>query len=113
MVLVDSYCNKTLPKSRRQTVIDGFSRYRWTIFFHEKISPIKYYFSKLDDSGNCIIRKTCCIVFDLKRNGRLSEVIPHGRRSVNCCLGLQHFSECHAYEYSQRNKSLGKVLAHL
>ena len=27
---------------------------------------IKYNFSKLDDSGNCIIRKTCCIAFDLK-----------------------------------------------
>ena len=29
---------------------------------------IKYDFSKLDDSGNCIIRNTCCIVFHLKRN---------------------------------------------
>ena len=31
--------------------------------------PLKYHFSKpRDDSGNCIIRNTCCIVFDLKRN---------------------------------------------
>ena len=31
---------------------------------------IKYDFSELDDSENCIIRirKTCCIAFDLKRN---------------------------------------------
>ena len=29
---------------------------------------LKYHFSKFDDSGNCIIRNICCIVFDLKRN---------------------------------------------
>ena len=30
--------------------------------------PVKYNFSKLNDSGNYTIRKTSCIVFDLKRN---------------------------------------------
>ena len=30
-------------------------------------SKVKYNFSKFTDSGNCIFRKTCCIVFDLKR----------------------------------------------
>ena len=29
---------------------------------------LKYDFARLDESGNCIIRNTCCIVFDLKRN---------------------------------------------
>ena len=33
-------------------------------------SPVtlKYDFSELDDSGNYIIRNTCCIVFDMKGN---------------------------------------------
>ena len=53
---------------------------------------VKYDFSKLDYSGNCIIRKTCCIVLDLKKKYRLNEVIPHGTKSVNCHLGLQHFN---------------------
>ena len=40
----------------------------------------------LDDSGNCIIRKTWlhCIWFEKKF--RLHEVIPHCTRSVNCRL---------------------------
>ena len=29
---------------------------------------LKYDFYTLNDSGNCIIRKMCCIVSDLKRN---------------------------------------------
>ena len=37
---------------------------RYLFFTH----PVKYDFSKLNDSGNCIIRNTYCIVFDLKRN---------------------------------------------
>ena len=32
------------------------------------VKTFKAQFFKLDDSGNCIIRNTCCIVFDLKRN---------------------------------------------
>ena len=71
----------------------------------------KVRFFKLDDSGNCIIRKTWlhCIWFEKKF--RLNEVIPHCTRSVNCRLGLQHFNEYHAYEYSLMNKSINKVLA--
>ena len=72
---------------------------------------LKYDFSKLNGSGNCIIRKTCCIVFYLKRNvGSMFQVIPHGTKSVNCCLGLQHFNKCHAYKYSQMNKFMNKFL---
>ena len=51
-----------------------------------------------------------CIWFEKKCG--LNEVIPHGTRSVNCRLGLHHFHEYHAYEYSQMNKSMNKVLAH-
>ena len=43
-----------------------------------------------------------CILFE-KECG-LNEVIPHGTRSVNCRLGLQHFDKYHAYEYSQMNE---------
>ena len=32
--------------------------------------PVKVRFFKLTISGNCIIRKTCCIVFNLKRKVR-------------------------------------------
>ena len=77
-------------------------------------SAIKYYSFKLDDSGNCIIKKTWlyCILFE--RKFRLNEVIPHCTRSVNCRLCLQHFNEYHAYEYSLMNKSINnEVLADL
>ena len=76
-------------------------------------SAIKYDFLKLDDSGNCIIRKTWlhCILFEKKF--RLNEVILHCTRSVNCRLGLQHFNEYHAYVYSLMNKSINKVLVDL
>ena len=33
-----------------------------------KVLDLKYNFSKLNDSGNCTVRKTCYIVFDMKRN---------------------------------------------
>ena len=52
-----------------------------------------------------------CISFQKKC--RLNEVIPHVTRRVNCWLGLQHFNEYHAYEYSQMNKFISKVLADL
>ena len=32
------------------------------------LSAIKYDCFKLDDSGNCIIKRHGCTVFDLKRN---------------------------------------------
>ena len=82
-----------------------------------KFPVLNYDFSKLDNSGNYIIRKTCCIVFDLKRNiGQmhgLNEVIQHGTKSVKCRLGPHHFNKYHAYEYFQMNKSMNKVLADL
>ena len=69
----------------------------------------KVRFFKLDDSGNCIIRKTWlyCIWFEKKL--RQNEVIPHCTRSVNFPLCLQHFDEYHAYEYSLMNKSIREV----
>ena len=64
------------------------------------------FFLILDDSGNCIIiRKTWLHCIRFKKKLKLSEVIPHCKRSVNCRLGLQHFNEYHAYEYSLMNKS--------
>ena len=43
----------------------------------------------------------------------LNKVIPHGTRSVSCRVGLKHFDKYHAYEYSQMNKSMNKVLVYL
>ena len=76
-------------------------------------SAIKYDCSKLDDSGNCMIRKRWLHCISFEKKFRLNEVIPHCTRSVNCNLCLQHFSEYHAYEYSLMNKSINKVLADL
>ena len=75
-------------------------------------SAIKYDCFKLDNSGNCIIRKTWLHCKE-KQKFRLNEVIPHCTRSVNCRLCLQHFNEYHACENSLMNKSINKVLADL
>ena len=76
-------------------------------------SAIKYDRFKSDDSGNCIIRNTWLHCISFEKEFRLNQVIPHCTRSVNCRLGLQHFNEYHAYEYSLMNKSTIKVLADL
>ena len=34
-------------------------------------------------------------------------------RSVNCLFGPHHLNKYHAYEYSQMNLTISKVLAHL
>ena len=56
------------------------------------IPKLKYNFSKLDDSGNCIIRKNMlhCILFEKKYE--LNEVIPYDTRGVYCRLGQKHFN---------------------
>ena len=73
-------------------------------------SAIKCDCFKLDDSGNCIIRKIWLHCISFEKKFRLNEIIPHCTRSVNCRLCLQHF---HAYEYSLMNKCINKVLADL
>ena len=54
-------------------------------------SAIKYSCFKLDDSGNCIIRKTWLHCVRFEKKFRLNEVIR--TRSVNCRLCLQNFNE--------------------
>ena len=51
-----------------------------------------------------------CILFEKKCEP--NKIIPHGMRSVNCHLGLQHLDKYHAYEHSQVNKSVDKILMH-
>ena len=58
-IRADQKTGGTLRKFPGKTGMHGRSR---------DSSAIKYDCFKLDDSGNCIIRKTGCIVFDLKRN---------------------------------------------
>ena len=55
-----------------------------------------------------ISRFVMAALYLFEKKFRLNEVIPHCKRSVNCCLCLQH-----AYEYSVMNKSINKVLADL
>ena len=74
-------------------------------------SAIKYDCFKLDDSGNCIIRKTWLYCISFEKKFRLNEVIPHCTRAFNWRLCPQLFNEYHAYEYSLMNKSINKVLA--
>ena len=38
------------------------------IIYYPYLPDFSFDFFKLNDSGDCIIRKTFCIVFDMKRN---------------------------------------------
>ena len=80
----------------------------------DKCPKLKYDFPELEDSGNCIIRNICCIVFDLKRNVlqmKLNHMAPETLIAVPSWSAI--FNKYHANEYSQINKYKNKVLAHL
>ena len=91
MVLVDSYCNKTLPKSRRQTVVP-------TLFL--LLGKWSFCFSTPHFRGSEVVMiiRSFVLFIEYLTMQVVSSYNPNARATVNCvCFGLFKSKRTHAY----------------